>query len=153
MNLRDFYPFEPAEATALSLIPLRVRYKLDCAGRRLRLSQWQSLTPEEKSDLLRLPVVTPDQLNAYRQALLRMADRLGEEITPEPLAADQAVWRDIRSWPAVVTAQCEVQGRVVPPLARWQALPEHDRHALFVLARSHHSQKQFVAALALLCGG
>jgi len=52
MPISEFYPFESPEAISLSLIPLRVRYKLDCAGIRLRLSQWQALTHDEKRQLL-----------------------------------------------------------------------------------------------------
>ena len=59
MTSGDFYPFESREASSLLLIPLRVRYKLDCAGIRLRLSQWQAMTHDEKMQLLQLPVRTP----------------------------------------------------------------------------------------------
>lgn len=149
----DFYPFESPQATGLVLIPLRVRYKLDCVGLRLRLTQWQALTAEEKGQLLRLPVDTATEQGDYRDALRRMVARVGEDIIADPLAADQKVWRDLSRWPALVTGQCEAQGVVMPPLAAWQALDEPARHALFVLARSHHSQKEFVAAIDLFCSG
>jgi len=89
----DFYPFESQEARSLLLIPLRVRYKLDCAGIRLRLSQWQALTHDEKTQLLQLPVVTPHERGAYRDALFRMVDRLGgAALAEEPMTGDEG-WR------------------------------------------------------------
>lgn len=151
MSVKDFYPFESPEATGLSLIPLRIRYKLDCAGVRLRLSQWQAMTSEEKGQLLRLPVATPGDLDEYRAALSRMADRQGAALLADEPGAGKADWRNAEAWPAVVVRQCELQALPLPPVLRWQALAEPDRHALFVLARSNHSQTEFCAAMALFC--
>jgi hypothetical protein len=153
MPVKDFYPFEPPDATGLSLIPLRVRYKLDCAGVRLRLLQWQAMTPEEKGQLLRLPVATLADLDEYRAALSGMADRQGVVLLADEPGASKADWRNADAWPAVVVRQCDLQGLPLPPVLRWQMLAEPDRHALFVLARSNHSQAEFVAAMAIFCGG
>ena len=153
MTNRDFYPFESREASSLLLIPLRVRYKLDCAGIRLRLSQWQALTQDEKAHLLQLPIVTPEERDAYRGALFRMVGRVdGAALVEEPMTGEEG-WRTTRAWPDVVVRQCEAQDLSLPPLSKWQSLIEADRHALFVLARSNHSQTEFVAAMAMFCGG
>ena len=153
MTNRDFYPFESREAISLLLIPLRVRYKLDCVGIRLRLAQWQALTHDEKTQLLQLSIVTPQDQGAYRDTLIRMVDRLGgAALVEEPMTGEEA-WRATQRWPDVVVRQCEAQHLPLPPLSNWQSLIEADRHALFVLARSNHSQTEFVAAMALFCGG
>jgi len=153
MTTRDFYPFESREASTLLLIPLRVRYKLDCAGIRLRLAQWQALTHDEKTQLLQLSIVTPQEQGAYRVALIRMVSRLGAApLADEPVTGEED-WRTTQAWPDVVVRQCEAQHLPLPPLSQWQSLIEADRHALFVLARSNHSQTEFVAAMAMLCGG
>ena len=153
MTTRDFYPFESREASTLLLIPLRVRYKLDCAGIRLRLAQWQALTHDEKTQLLQLSIVTPREQGAYRVALIRMVSRLGAApLADEPVTGEED-WRTTQVWPDVVVRQCEAQHLPLPPLSQWQSLIEADRHALFVLARSNHSQTEFVAAMAMLCGG
>jgi hypothetical protein len=153
MTTRDFYPFESPEASTLLLIPLRVRYKLDCAGIRLRLAQWQALTHDEKNQLLQMPILTAQEHEAYRVALIRMVDRLGgAALVEEPMTGEEG-WRTTQRWPDVVVRQCEAQHLPLPPLSKWQSLIEADRHALFVLARSNHSQTEFVAAMALFCGG
>ena len=153
MTTRDFYPFESREASTLLLIPLRVRYKLDCAGIRLRLAQWQALTHDEKTQLLQLSIVTPREQGAYRVALIRMVSRLGAApLADEPVTGEED-WRTTQVWPDVVVRQCEAQHLRLPPLSKWQSLTEADRHALFVLARSNHSQAEFVAAMAMFCGG
>ena len=153
MTTRDFYPFESRDASSLRLIPLRVRYKLDCAGIRLRLSQWQALTQDEKAHLLQLPVVTAEEQGAYRDALIGMIDRLGGTALAEEPVTGAEGWRITRAWPEVVVRQCEAQDLPLPSLLKWQSLIEADRHALFVLARSNHSQAEFVAAMAIFCGG
>jgi hypothetical protein len=153
MTNRDFYPFESREASSLLLIPLGIRYKLDCVGIRLRLAQWQALTHDEKTQLLQLSIVTPQDQGAYRDTLIRMVDRLGGAgLVEEPMTGEEA-WRTTHRWPDVVVRQCEAQHLPLPPLSNWQSLIEADRHALFVLARSNHSQTEFVAAMALFCGG
>lgn len=153
MTTSDFYPFESRDASSLRLIPLRVRYKLDCAGIRLRLSQWQALIHDEKAHLLQLPVVSAEEQGAYRDALIRMIDRVGgDALREEPMTGEEG-WRATQRWPDVVVRQCEAQDLPLPPLFKWQSLIEADRHALFVLARSNHSQAEFVAAMAIFCGG
>ncbi len=153
MTNRDFYTFESREASSLLLIPLRVRYKLDCAGIRLRLAQWQALTQNEKTQLLQMPVLTAQEHEAYRVTLSRMVNRLGgAALVEEPMTGEEG-WRTTQAWPDVVVRQCEAQNLPPPPLSKWQSLIEADRHALFVLARSNHSQAEFVAAMAMFCGG
>jgi len=46
--------FESAKTRSLQWIPLAVRHKLDGAGLKLTLNQWQSLTLATRVDLLRL---------------------------------------------------------------------------------------------------
>ena len=153
MTISDFYAFESREVSSLLLIPLRVRYKLDCAGIRLRLAQWQALTHDEKTQLLQLSIVTPQEQGAYRVALIRMVIRLGAApLADEPMTGEEG-WRTTQAWPDVVVRQCEGQHLLLPRLSKWQSLIEADRHALFVLARSNHSQAEFVAAMAMFCGG
>ena len=153
MSTTDFYPFESSEASSLLLIPLRVRYKLDSAGIRLRLSQWQTLTHDEKMQLLQMPVTTPQDRGAYKDALVRMVSRPGgAPLVEEPMTGEEG-WHITWAWPEVVVMQCKVQELELPPIAHWQRLLEADRHALFVLARSNHSQTEFVAAMALFFEG
>lgn len=149
--VKDFYPFEPTDVINLSLIPLRVRYKLDCAGVRLRLSQWQALTCEDKRQLLQSPVATPEEVSDYRSALSRLVGLQGDALHADQPSEDKEVWRNTSTWPDVVIAQCNAQQLAVPPLSQWKFMAETERHALFVLARSNHSQKEFIAAMTLFC--
>lgn len=148
-----FYPFEGPATTSLELIPLSVRHKLDCAQVKLHLSQWQALSIDERAQLLRHACVSDDEVLGYRALLDDMIGRhQAAPPTPHPLAGDEP-WRDLSRWPQVVADQCEKQDALLPPLRQWQVMAEADRHALFVLGRSRHSQAEFVAAMGLFFPG
>lgn len=143
------YPFEGPATASLELIPLSVRHKLDCAEVKLHLPQWQALSVDERALLLRQACVTADEVRTYRELLDEMIARHhAVPATPHPLEGNEA-WRELMRWPQVVAEQCEKQSVSLPPIAQWQALGEADRHALFVLGRSKHSQTEFIAAMRL----
>lgn len=147
-----FYPFEGPEAISLALIPLSIRYKLDCAQIKLHLPQWQALPSDERQRLLQAPCSSAADITAYRDLLNHMIDRhCGVRPTDHPLSVD-APWRTLSQWPQVVAQQCAQRCLPLPPVDRWQTLSEADRHALFVLGRSKHSQAEFVQAIALFFG-
>jgi hypothetical protein len=144
-----FYPFEGPATTGLELIPLSVRHKLDCAQVKLHLTQWQSLSIDERTWLVQQACAHDGEVGIYRARLNDIIERHhGVPATAHPLQGDEA-WRELSRWPEVVVDQCERQSVSLPPLARWQAMTEADRHALFVLGRSKHSQEEFVAAMRL----
>ncbi len=146
------YPFEGPATVSLELIPLSVRHKLDCAEVKLHLPQWQALSVDERALLVQRTCGSDDDVCAYRGLLNEMIDRHhAVPPTPHPLEGDEP-WRELSRWPQVVTDQCERQVVALPPLARWAALAEADRHALFVLGRSRHSQAEFLAAMRLFFG-
>ncbi len=147
-----FYPFEGPATTGLELIPLSVRHKLDCAEVKLHLTQWQTLSVDERALLLRRACSTAGEVRIYRELLDEMINRHhAVPATPHPLSGDEA-WRDVARWPQVVLDQCALQSLDLPSAAQWQSLCEADRHALFVLGRSKHSQAEFLAAMHLFFG-
>lgn len=146
---KGFYPFEGPDTVSLALIPLSVRHKLDCAEVKLHLPQWQALSVEERAELVRCACASADEVDRYRALLHEMIDRHhAVPPTPHPLEGNEP-WRDRSRWPVVIADQCERQQLTLPPLQRWASLGEADRHALFVLGRSRHSQAEFVAAMRL----
>ncbi len=146
------YPFESPATASLELIPLSVRYKLDCAEVKLHLPQWQALSVAERAQLLTMPCASHAEVRAYRELLNEMIDRHhAVPPTPRPLEGNEP-WRETSRWPQVVAQQCEMQGIVLPSVERWKVVGEADRHALFVLGRSKHSQAEFAAAMRLFFG-
>jgi hypothetical protein len=147
-----FYPFEGPATISLELIPLSVRHKLDCAEVKLHLSQWQALGVDERALLVSQPCITDDEVRNYRELLNEMIDRHhAVPPTTHPLESD-APWRALSCWPRVIVDQCNNQSVALPPLDCWQSLSQADRHALFVLGRSRHSQAEFIGAMQLFFG-
>ena len=144
-----FYPFEGPETIDLSLIPLSIRYKLDRAEIKLHLSQWQKISIDDRQRLLETACGTATEVIAYRTLLLELIERyFSAPPTSHPLTSDEP-WANSSRWPQVVIEQSEKQSTVLPPVGRWQALSEIDRHALFVLGRSKHAHEEFIAAMTL----
>ena len=144
-----FYPFEGPATIDLSLIPLSIRYKLDRAEIKLHLTQWQKISLDDRQRLLDTPCGTATEVIAYRALLLELIERyFSAPPTSHPLTSDEP-WANSSRWPQVVIEQSEKQSTALPPVVRWQALSEMDRHALFVLGRSKHAHQEFIAAMAL----
>lgn len=66
--------WEPPQAQALEWLPLAVRFKLDAAGVKIGLAQWQSLAHEERAWLLACPA--GDAFEALLSALVPKARRV-----------------------------------------------------------------------------
>ena len=146
------YPFESDETLSLAIIPLSVRYKLDVCEVKLHLQQWQKLPLAERQTLVDSAFASQADIDACRQRLHTLVDRYcGEAATAHPLTGDEP-WLDASRWPEVVMDQCKREALALPPLERWSMLDEARRHALFVLGRSKHSQREFRAALQKFCG-
>lgn len=61
----------------LEWIPRSVRHKLDLAGIRIRLADWQRMSIEERRELLALPCESPEEVAAFRVRTLELAGRGG----------------------------------------------------------------------------
>lgn len=147
-----FYAFESEDTLSLALIPLSVRYKLDVCEIKLHLQQWQKLPPEDRRALLAAPFAGEADIDACRQLLHHLVDKhFGEAATAHPLTGDEA-WLDASRWPQVIIDQCEREALRLPAVEQWGRLDEAHRHALFVLGRSRHSQREFTEALRQFCG-
>ncbi len=147
----DFYVFEGPQTLSLELIPLRVRYKLDCCEIKLHLQQWQTFNLQEKQQLLQLASDSESEIQAYRAYLQRLVETYFKSPVDAHPASGTEVWRLLHNWPEAIVQQCELQGLALPALSYWQGLHEADRHALFILGRSKHSQTEFVQAMRLFC--
>ncbi len=147
------YPFESDETLSLAIIPLTVRYKLDVCEVKLHLQQWQKLTLADRQALVAAAFASQADIDACSKLLHALVDRhFGEAATAHPLSGD-APWLDASRWPQDVIDQCERESLALPPVERWSMLDEAQRHALFVLGRSKHSQREFRAALSSFCSG
>ncbi len=67
----------PPSEEDLTWIPRAVRAKLDLAGIRIHLADWQRMSLEERRELVTLPCQSPDEVAAFRARTLTLARRGG----------------------------------------------------------------------------
>ena len=146
----EFYAFESIEATSLALIPLSIRYKLDCCGIKLHLRQWQKMSLAQRTLLLQTHCSDDAEIAAYAALLRQIIQQIDDgEADPQPFDAT-AAWRITDAWPATIIAQCQAQSLSLPSLSGWRQLAPAQRHALLTLAKSRHESHHLAAAFAQL---
>lgn len=126
------FDFEKDLYETLEFMPLSVRRKLDLAGVKLHLKEWQALSRVERMVICHFPVSSPEECDVMA-AFLRDAvkTRAGTELaTIKPAAHDDApgagqVPPDI----ARLIAELKL------PEKRWSLLDPDERFALAKLAR------------------
>ena len=144
--MSDFFQFEMDFASSLRCIPMRVRYKLDLCGIKLKLPQWNQFSTEDRQKLLGLPCQTPEEVQTYRQTLQRLVkDVTGEIATDLPVEAHPD-WENDSKIPDSVDQKAR-EMKVSLTVEQWSKLTPIQRFALIKLSRSSHENKNFVPAL------
>ncbi len=126
------FDFEKELYETLELVPLSVRRKLDLAGVKLHLNQWQALSRVERLVICHFPAASPEE-RAVLAAFLREAvkTRAGTDLaTMKPAAHDAAP--DAGQVPPDVARLIAELGL---PEKRWSLLDPDERFALAKLAR------------------
>jgi hypothetical protein len=141
------FRFEVDFGGTLRCIPMSVRMKLDQAGIKLSLKQWNRIPSAARRELVEHPCASPAETAAYRKLLVSQIEthtRTAVEfaaVDPSPPWADAtSVPERIREW---------VRGLdVAPPTnEQWAALAPLQRFALFKLTRPGHSNENFLPAM------
>lgn len=147
MNDARLFDFESDFVATLRCIPMAVRFKLDRCGIKVSLRQWSRLTVEDRRDLLIAPCDGPEEVDAYRGALVaRVAERTGEAANPLPEPAPTQ-WMQDHKTPAAVCERAALQGVRPPSDRQWRDLTDLERFVLVKLSRDNHDNVNFIPAL------
>ena len=143
----EIFQFEKDFAGALYCIPMAVRRKLDLAGVKVSLKQWNKFALDERERMVAQRCETPGEIDAYSGYVVGVI----ENRTNEPaqlLERDAgAEWNGASSVPQRVV-DYSIERDVHPPtLAQWAALTPLQRFAIFKLTRPGHSNENFVPAM------
>lgn len=124
------YSFD-VDGDTLEQLPLAARRALDHAGRKLSLTGWTSLGPQERRTLVRLGSVSPVDLDTVARVLRR---------AKPSASATEAVGDPPRDAPPahLVEAYAE-QGRL--SAAVWTSLADVDRYALEKVAKRPNGER------------
>lgn len=142
-----FFDFEADFVSSLRCIPMQVRYKLDTCGIKLKLSDWNHMTKEERETLVELPCSTPTEIQAYQQYIQQLIlQRTGTPAADLPIEPHPA-WMDSNIIPTSIEEKARELG-VTLTLQQWTALNPLQRFALLKLSRPGHENLNFPKAMA-----
>jgi hypothetical protein len=146
-NPDPIFAFEADFAGSLHCIPMSVRLKLDNAGVKVSLKQWNRLGREQRDELLRLPCEGAESRERYRDYIVRAIEsRTGDPARNLPVA-EHPEWTDERQIPPQVSDYFTAQGLPALTVAQWAALPPLQRYVLIKLTRPGHRNENFLPAL------
>jgi hypothetical protein len=139
------FAFETEIDAALTFMPLALRYRLDRAGLKASLVAWQALSPDQRRRLLDAPASSDADLDAFALALRSALAEAGHAPTSLPPLPSPLPWHE---GPALDAAGAWAGELGLPfDRARWAALDDVQRYALYRLSASRKSPDAFRAAL------
>ncbi|MBF2098895.1 MAG: nitrate reductase associated protein [Gloeomargaritaceae cyanobacterium C42_A2020_066] len=139
------FQFEADFGETLHCIPLAVRFKLDTCGLKLKLSQWQRLSLEQRQQLRSISCASDGEVATFRQTLLDWVQATSGEVVADLPLDPHPPWQS-GHWPAGLVEEAARQGIVLTP-TQWSGLTLLQRYALVKLGRPSHEHRNFVLAL------
>lgn len=141
------FDFESDFAGALYCIPMSVRLKLDNAGVKVSLKQWNKLARDERDQLLVRPCDTLADRRAYHDYLVAAIEaRTGDKASRLPVEPHPE-WLDDSRIPVQVSEYFAAEGRSPLTVPQWAALAPLQRYVLTKLTRPGHRNENFLPAL------
>lgn len=140
------FGFEADFVADLRCLPMAVRRKLDLAGVKLRLQQWNALTVEERSRLLAW-ADDPAAIDGLRRWLLERSAALPGGPASSMAPAADTPWQQRETSPDVLVRSCAELG-LSWRAEHWPALTELQRFALVKLSHPGHEHRNLPRALA-----
>lgn len=127
-------------------IPMIVRFKMDEAGIKLKLSEWSLFSEEERIALAMMPCDHEDEVIIYHNYLKRLIERYtGNEATALTVN-NNPEWCDVKKVPTVLMEKAaEFNWQLT--IAQWNRLTILQRFALIKLCRPGHENKNFPKAM------
>lgn len=145
------FGFEDEMHQSLACVPMAVRRKLDRAGVKISLKQWQALARHERAAVCHLPAGDAEECGALREFIegacaARAAGAIKALPAEEINAADPPA-----APPARLVENARAAG-VIFGAAEWARLDADERYALIKLGGGAERSHNFHAALKELIG-
>ena len=127
-------------------IPMIIRFKMDKAGIKLKLSEWKRLSTEERIELALMNCNNSQEAKQYSSYLAGLVKKYtGREATI--LKVDQnPLWCNVYSLPEILNEKLTESGWHLP-IEQWKGLTNLQRFALLKLCRPGHENKNFPKAI------
>ena len=127
-------------------IPMIVRFKMDAAGIKLKLSEWSKFKKEERIGLALKPAGNKEEASLYNEYLATLIkQRTSAEATVLPVNTYPA-WANLEEIPELLQEKAkEFNWQITKE--QWKGLTNLQRFALIKLYRPGHENKNFPKAM------
>ncbi len=127
-------------------IPMIVRFKMDAAGIKLKLSEWSKFTVEERIQLALQNCDTVEEVESYNNFLSSIIkSHTGNDATP--LAIDpKPDWKSLNTIPTLLNEKL-IESNQSINISQWENLSNLQRFALIKLSKESHESKNLRIAL------
>ena len=127
-------------------IPMIVRFKMDIAGIKLKLAEWNKFKQEERVQLALLPVSSAEEIKNYNNYLTTLIEKhTGNKATALSINSNPG-WANLQSIPAILAEKAKEFDLIITP-EKWGGLTNLQRFALLKLCRPGHENKNFPKAI------
>lgn len=127
-------------------IPMIVRFKMDAAGIKLKLSEWSKFKRNERIELAIKPCSTDDEAKLYRHYLSELIEKYTNSVPTVMEVNQQPVWADSENIPELLQQKAnEFNWEITKQ--QWKGLTNLQRFALTKLYRPGHENKNFPKAM------
>ena len=149
LNLKgiEYFQFEEEfMENNMRCIPMIIRFKMDIAGIKLKLSEWKKFSPEERIELALMNCdfnEASEQYTGYLGGLIKKYTRRD----PTNMAVNRTpAWKELHSIPGILIEKLKEFDWDLS-IVQWAYLTDLQRFALLKLCRPGHGNKNFPKAM------
>lgn len=127
-------------------IPMIVRFKMDAAGIKLKLSEWSRFSEQERVRLALMSAISEDEVRAYKNHLIQLVFKYtGEEATLMQTEV-KPEWAELAAIPAILEEKAKESDLIIT-VEQWRRLTDLQRFSLLKLCKQGHESKNFSKAI------
>ena len=127
-------------------IPMIIRFKMDLAGIKLKLSQWKRFSNEERIKLALMKCSLNEGSKQYAGYLAGLIKNYTRQEATRMEVNKTPVWKDLHSIPGILIEKLKEFDWNIS-IVQWAYLTDLQRFALLKLCRPGHENKNFPKAM------
>jgi hypothetical protein len=127
-------------------IPMVVRFKMDAAGVKLKLSEWSKFPTNERLELALMPIANATEVYFYRQYLNSLIIRYTGNLATNMETEAEPAWGNLQRIPEMLIEKA-MELQLILSIEQWGRLTDLQRYALLKLCRPGHENKNFPKAV------
>ena len=127
-------------------IPMIVRFKMDLAGIKLKLSEWSKFNITERKELAIKPCTINEEKITYNNYLKGLVEKYTGKQAAEMKVEKDPVWNNKDNIPAILSEKAKEFNWKIS-IDQWKSLTDLQRFALLKLCKRGHENRNFPIAI------